>query len=215
MESNGIALAACPRRTRSEPPSGGKPMRNRRRHTTDAVERLRLAIDCMPVATREAMLAGVRGNERVIAGAYVDDRGGVCPMLAAHRGGARTDFVSFARTWDRFTRAGRTSRPATERELRILVTQLEGSLSEANGLELNEAIKDHRALRGRRLLSHGSSRLRTGDSGSRQLGRSKLDGADPSGEIRARRLRLPRRRRQAPDAAPEPRATTVLAVAHD
>ena len=95
----------------------------------------------MPVATREAMLAGVRGNERVIAGAYVDDRGGVCPMLAAHRRGARTDFISFARTWDRFTRAGRDSRPATERELRILVTQLEDSLCEAGGLGLDEAIK--------------------------------------------------------------------------
>jgi hypothetical protein len=191
-------------------------MRNRRRHTADAVERLRLAIDCMPVATREAMLAGVRGNERVIAGAYVDDRGGVCPMLAAHRGGTRTDFVSFARTWDRFTRAGRTSRPATERELRILVTQLEDSLSEANGLELDEAIKEHRALRSRRLLSHGSRRSRADDARSLQGRRPKLsDAADPSGEIRARRLRFPRRRRQARDAAPEPRERTALAVSHD
>ena len=49
------------------------------------VERLRLAIDCLPVATREAMLAGVRANERIIVGAYVDGEGGVCPMLAAHR----------------------------------------------------------------------------------------------------------------------------------
>ena len=34
-------------------------MRNRRRHDTRAVERLRLAIDCLPVATREAMLSGL------------------------------------------------------------------------------------------------------------------------------------------------------------
>ena len=34
-------------------------MRNRRRQNSP-VERLRLAIDCMPVATREAMLQAVR-----------------------------------------------------------------------------------------------------------------------------------------------------------
>jgi len=190
-------------------------MRNRRRHTTDAVERLRLAIDCMPVATREAMLAGVRGNERVIAGAYVDDRGGVCPMLAAHRRGARTDFISFARTWDRFTRAGRRSRPATERELRILVTQLEDSLCQAEGLELDEAIKEHRALRSSRLLSHGPRRSYADGARSSQARRHELsDAADPCGEISARRLRLPRRR-QARDAAPEPGETTVLATSLD
>src|SRR3984885_12925650 len=74
-----------PRRTPERGSERGKPMRNRPRHSADAVERLRLAIDCMPVATREAMLAGVRGNERIIVGAYVDEYGGVCPMLAAHR----------------------------------------------------------------------------------------------------------------------------------
>jgi hypothetical protein len=179
-------------------------MRNRRRHTPDAVERLRLAIDCMPVATREAMLAGVRGNERVIAGAYVDDRGGVCPMLAAHRGGARTDFISFARTWDRFTRAGRTSRPATERELRILVAQLEDSLCDASGLELDEAIEDHRALLSRRLRAK-SRDSRAGNALQPRAGRSKLsESADPSGEIRATRLRFTCGRRRAAPAAPAP-----------
>jgi hypothetical protein len=79
-------------------------MRNPRRQNSP-IERLRLAIDCMPVATREAMLEGVRANERIITGAYVDRDGGVCPMLAAHRRGGRTDFISFARSWDRFTRA--------------------------------------------------------------------------------------------------------------
>jgi hypothetical protein len=186
-------------------------MRNRRRHTADAVERLRLAIDCMPVATREAMLAGVRGNERVIAGAYVDGSGGVCPMLAAHRRGARTDFISFARTWDRFTRAGRASRPATERELRILVAQLEDSLCEASGLELDEAIKQHRALRSARLRSSGQRAGRPAKETPRRT-RSRLSQtADPSGEIRARRLRLPRRRRDEQNAAPDPRELTVPA----
>jgi hypothetical protein len=191
-------------------------MRNRRRHTVDAVERLRLAIDCMPVATREAMLAGVRGNERVIAGAYVDDRGGVCPMLAAHRGGARTDFISFARTWDRFTRAGRTSRPATERELRILVTQLEDSLCSANGLELDTAISEHRALRGRRLLADGVRHAPGGEQRRSRIGRPKLlQDADPLGEIRARRLRLPRRRRRGQTAGADARQPAALAAAHD
>ena len=46
-------------------------------------------------------------------------------MLAAHRRGGRTDFLSFARSWDRFARARGGSRAATERELRILLTQLE------------------------------------------------------------------------------------------
>jgi hypothetical protein len=205
-----------PRRIPERGSERGKPMRNRPRHTADAVERLRLAIDCMPVATREAMLVGVRGNERVIAGAYVDGSGGVCPMLAAHRRGARTDLISFARTWDRFTRAGRTSRPATERELRILVTQLEDSLCEADGLELDQAISEHRALRSRRLLANGMRHTRADRNDSARARRSALpDSADPSGEIRARRLRLPRWRRQAEVASPEPRETAALAASHD
>ena len=171
-------------------------MRNRGRGNSN-VERLRLAIDCMPVATREAMLAGVRANERIIVGAYVDGRGGVCPMLAAHRAGARTDFLSFARSWDRFTRAkggvrvasttpmtARTTRtnPATQR---VVWRRLPRALTLRGRrfrsprrcrLELDEAIKEHRRLvsRGRR------ARMR----------RPRLpDAADPTGEIVARRLR--------------------------
>jgi hypothetical protein len=157
-------------------------MRNRSRAQSNPVERLRLAIDCMPVATREAMLEGLRSNERIIAGAYVDEHGGVCPMLAAHRHGARTDFISFARSWDRFTRAVRGSRRASERELAILIGHLEASLQETSGVELDEAIRDHRALCAR----------------SRRPGRPRglrlPDEADPSGWILARRLR---RRRSA------------------
>jgi hypothetical protein len=156
-------------------------MRNRRRHDNDAVGRLRLAIDCMPVATREAMLRGVRSSERVIIGAYVDDRGGTCPMLAAHRCGGRTDFLTFAKSWDRFTRAKLGRRVATARELRILLTQLEESLSQSSGLELDQAIREHRALRGRRLRS-------------RRAQRQLLDSADPTGEIVVRRKRWSLRR---------------------
>jgi hypothetical protein len=141
------------------------------------VERLRLVIDCMPVATREAMLEGVRSNERIIVGAYVDEEGGVCPMLAAHRCGGRTDFLSFAKSWDRFTRAGGRTRAATPREVKILMAQLEDSLTSATGLELDAAIREHRELR--------SNRMRR----RRRL----LDGADPRGEITVRRVRRPRR----------------------
>src|SRR5690242_1755252 len=102
-------------------PAASHPMGIRRRSSSRHVEDLRLTIDCLPVATRKAMLAGVREAERVIVGAYTDDHGGVCPMLAAHRRGGRTSFLSFARAWDRFTRAGRQARVATRRERSILI----------------------------------------------------------------------------------------------
>ena len=75
-----------------------------------------------------AMLDGMRRYDRIIVGAYTDRTGGVCPMLAAHRCGGRTDFRSFARAWDRFTGAGKRARSATEREVRTLTAQLEASI---------------------------------------------------------------------------------------
>src|SRR5271166_196689 len=145
-------------------------MRNRRRNSY--VEGLRLAIDCLPVATREAMVRGVRANDRIVVGAYVDELGGVCPMLAAHRAGGRTDFLSFAKSWDRFTRARGRARQATAREVGILLAHLEDSLLEETGSQLDLAIAEHRELRSRRLGRQ--RRLR--------------DAADPRGEIIARRL---------------------------
>ena len=47
-------------------------MRNRR-HSASPIERLRIAIDCLPVKTREAMLAGVRANDRIIIMGARDD----------------------------------------------------------------------------------------------------------------------------------------------
>jgi hypothetical protein len=155
-------------------------MRKRTRPRNSTVERLRLAIDCMPVATREAMLAGVRANERIIVGAYVDAQGGVCPMLAAHRCGGRTDFLSFAKSWDRFARCDGRARAASERELRILVSQLEGSLLSASATEFDRAIAEHRGLLSR---SARGGLLR----------RTLTEVLDPAGEIRARRLRRARR----------------------
>jgi hypothetical protein len=108
------------------------------------IEDLRLAIDCLPVRTRRAMLEGIRSSD-IIVGGYADRAGGVCPMLAAHRCGGRTSLVSFARAWDRFACA-RRARPATARELRILEGQLEASLAAEGALDLGAAIVDHRAL---------------------------------------------------------------------
>jgi hypothetical protein len=153
--------------------------RSRHSRQTGALYALRLAIDCMPVATREAMLAGVRDSDRIIAGAYVDELGGVCPMLAAHRRGGRTDFLSFARSWDRFTRARGKARAATAREVSILASQLQDSLESLEGLELDQAIAEHRKLRRERLTRP----------------RRVLEVLDPRGEIGARRLRPARRRR--------------------
>jgi hypothetical protein len=166
-------------------------MRKSARHLNSPIERLRLAIDCLPLRTREAMLEGVTENERIIIGAYVDELGGVCPMLAAHRRGGRTDFLAFAKSWDRFTRAQGKSRAATPRERSILIAQLEDSLLRSTGSDLDAAITEHRELIGRR----------------RRAQRTLRREADPRGEIVARRLRRPslvrfRGDNDAPQAAP-------------
>jgi hypothetical protein len=109
---------------------------------------LRTAIDRLPLGTREAMLRGVRTND-IVVGAYTDRDGGVCPMLAAHRNGERTSFMSFARAWDRFSGA-RRARRATPRELRVLESHLEASiLAERDAMAggpLDAAIAEHQAL---------------------------------------------------------------------
>ncbi|HEX2161195.1 MAG TPA: hypothetical protein VHF88_05165 [Thermoleophilaceae bacterium] len=113
---------------------------------------LRRAIDEMPLETRRAMLDAIRRNP-IIVGAYSSPDGGICPMLAAHRNGGRTDYAEFARAWDRYARAGRRPRPATEGELTALRTMLEASIAEqdvSSAGALARAIADHRrALRSR------------------------------------------------------------------
>lgn len=113
------------------------------------IEHLRRVIDCLPPRTREAMLDGIRSND-IIVGAYSDRAGGVCPMLAAHRCGGRTSFVSFARAWDAFTGVKRARR-ATQRELSVLERHLVASLSAEtrrteNGVDLRSAIAEHQAV---------------------------------------------------------------------
>ena len=93
----------------------------------NAAGRLRAAVDMLPIETKQAMLVGLE-NETIITGAYTHD-GGICPMLAAHRRGGRTDRESFAQCWDRYTGADK-GRRATERELRTLRCMLEASLLE-------------------------------------------------------------------------------------
>ena len=92
----------------------------------DNAERLRRAVEALPTHTKRGMLEGIRAN-RVIVGAYTDKRGGVCPMLAAHRNGGRTDFGTFAKAWDAFTGAKRPRR-ASAREVRALRGYLEVAL---------------------------------------------------------------------------------------
>jgi hypothetical protein len=90
------------------------------------------------------MLDGVRNNE-IIVGAYSDRAGGVCPMLAAHRCGGRTNFISFARAWDRFAGSKRARR-ATDREIAVLVAHLEASLMDDEHLDLGGAVAEHQSL---------------------------------------------------------------------
>jgi hypothetical protein len=150
------------------------------RRSRDPITDLRRAIDALPVATREAMLAGIRTSP-IVVGAYTDGRGGVCPMLAAHRRGGRTTLLAFARAWDAFAGARRVRR-ATGRELTVLEAELTASLLAAEDLDLRAAIADHEALRQRRA-------------------------ATP--EIVARRLSPPRRRRSGPPAAAGPAVRTA------
>jgi hypothetical protein len=121
------------------------------------IEDLRLAIDCLPTRTRTAMLEGIR-SEDIVVGAYTMRGGGICPMLAAHRRGGRTDFISFARAWDRFTGATRRARHATGRELRILESHLEASLLSDDDVDFERAIVEHRAS-----VARGDRGQRPGD----------------------------------------------------
>lgn len=98
-----------------------------RRRSRDPARRLRIAVERLPGRTKEAMLRGIASN-RIIVGAYVDPAsGGVCPMLAAHRNGGRTDVAAFARAWDEYTDARRPRR-ASRREVATLRSLLEAGL---------------------------------------------------------------------------------------
>ena len=123
----------------------------------DTAARLRTTVDLLPRHTREGMLRGIDSSE-IIVGGYTDGEGGVCPMLAAHRNGGRTNFGTFARAWDAFTGANqRKPRRASRREVRTLEGYLEISLLRdgPRGAEpiperpLTEEVQDVKATRRR------------------------------------------------------------------
>ena len=154
------------------------------------VERLRLAIDCLPVGTREAMLAGLRANERIIAGAYVDGEGGVCPMLAAHRAGGRTDLLSFARVVGPL-HARDAAAPRAATAARAADPDRPARGQPASATRPGPRRGDQRAPRAAQ-QPHG-----------RRAAAARLpDAADPAGEIVARRLRRPVASRDASLALP-------------
>jgi hypothetical protein len=166
-------------------------MRTRKQAT---IRDLRLAIDCLPRSTREAMLQGINGND-IIVGAYTDGDG-ICPMLAAHRAGGRTNLISFAKAWDRFAFRGarvRVARRATERELLILRTHLEASLlnDEGPAPDLAEAMADHRKLLAERERRHVDRRSEAAEQRSARRARSRRDQAAirPGDPDRSRELR--------------------------
>jgi hypothetical protein len=166
----------------------------RRPKPRNACQRLRRAVDSMPRPSREAMLRGIDDNT-IIVGAYTDPRsGGICPMLAAHRNGGRTDLASFARSWDRYTDA-RRPRLATRREVRTLRSLLEMSLIADDSAEsLAGAAAEVRAAR-----SSAATAAERRPARPPRIAPPERDGM----LIRIRRLRAARRerRRQAAVAA--------------
>jgi hypothetical protein len=156
-------------------------MRERSRAT---ISELRTTIACLPRDTRIAMLEGITSND-IIVGAYTHEDG-ICPMLAAHRAGGRTNFISFAKAWDRFAFRSAPSgkaRRATERELLILRTHLEASLieDEVPAPALREAIAEHRELVGR-----SEARASKRRSDARAPKRVRPGDRDRSRELRSR-----------------------------
>jgi hypothetical protein len=158
------------------PPRARLAYGGRVRKARDPISSLRTAIDCLPARTREAMLEGIRAHP-IVVGAYTDSRGGICPMLAAHRHGGRTSFVSFARAWDQFART-RTIRRATERELRTLENLLVASLAEEEPTDLTAAIAEHRAAVERRRMPEILARSLT--QGRLRLGQRDADDRAPT-----------------------------------
>src|ERR1700722_18087194 len=115
------------------------------------IQELRAAVQCLPRATRVAMLEGLDAGP-IIAGAYTSGDG-VCPMLAAHRAGGRCSAAFFADAWDRVAlrdaRGGRAvARRASDRELRIPRVHLAASPrdEELADATLAGALYEHRDL---------------------------------------------------------------------
>ncbi len=117
------------------------------------------------------MLEGIR-THTIVAGAYTDGRGGICPMLAAHRHGGRVTLLAFSRAWDAFARTNRVRR-AAPRELRVLEDLLLASLADEEYSDLAQAIAEHKAAIARRRPEIRARRL----SGLRRSGPPAAAGA--------------------------------------
>jgi hypothetical protein len=116
---------------------------------TSQTSALRRAIDCLPTRTKQAMLVGI-ANNTIVVGAYTYNDG-ICPMLAAHRNGGRTDFVTFSRAWDDYCFRGvrvrrRRPRLATPSELVTLRAHIESSVLAEETVDLAGAMASHREL---------------------------------------------------------------------
>jgi hypothetical protein len=153
--------------------------------------RLRVAVEQLPLHTKEAMLRGIDTN-RIIVGAYVDHHsGGICPMLAAHRNGGRTSVGTFARAWDEYTGAKRPRR-ATRREVRTLRSLLEWSLGTSSELpagSLAEAAAQIRAEREQFRCASESTPVEIPDVEPANISITRADAGD---RHRGRELRLRR-----------------------
>jgi hypothetical protein len=109
-----------------------------------SVEDLRLAIDCLPLRTREAMLTGIRSHE-IIVGAYSDRAGGRVPDARRPPLRRAHELRLLRPRWDRFARAKR-ARTATVRELRALEAHLDRLDLAERGEATSGAIADHQTL---------------------------------------------------------------------
>lgn len=99
----------------------------RERRARRRARSLSAAVAALPVDAKRAMLAALEEDD-LIVGAYTDRRGRICPMLAAHRRGVRTQVGDFPGAWDAFGRA-RRPRLATTREREILRALLSEGLA--------------------------------------------------------------------------------------
>ena len=152
-------------------------------------QRLRNAVQALPRRTKQAMLRGILRN-RVIVGAYTDKRGGVCPMLAAHRNGGRTNMGTFARVWDEYTGANpKRPRRASRREVQTLQNYLELALI-SDDVEaerpLTEEIRDVQATR--RRLAALAAKEAAYESVDDVLGRTYAAAEERRAESRAEEL---------------------------
>ena len=124
------------------------------------------------------MLRGIASN-RIIVGAYVDpSSGGVCPMLAAHRNGGRTDVAAFARAWDEYTDARRPRR-ASRREVATLRSLLESSLDVDTSLDRVPIATLAEQIRAERRQRAGHIEVPVPDPVSRPRRRRELDPHPP------------------------------------